>query len=188
MGDTMRPDWSGRLDASWRAAATPTCAAFIVAAPTNILYLCGFDGSAGLLVVTATGRFLLVDGRYEQAARQALADGQLGPLSVRLAAGPLKQALATVLDEMPAGDAAFEAEQLTVANLLEWQRAVPTRTFAPTYGLGERLGLIKEPLEPDATGRGRHRRGDDAGRILASGVPDHRRIGPEQRAAARTPW
>jgi Xaa-Pro aminopeptidase len=147
MGDTLRPDWSGRLDRTWRAAATPPCAAFIVAAPTNILYLCGFDGSAGLLVLTAANRYLLVDGRYEQAARQALAGGELGPVSIRLAA------LVTLLSEITAGDVAFEAEQVTVANLLDWQRAVPARTFSPTFGLVERSRLIKEPFELEAIRR-----------------------------------
>ena len=44
--------------------------ALLVTNLPNVRYLCGFTGSAGLLVVTARDQVLLTDGRYTEQARQ----------------------------------------------------------------------------------------------------------------------
>jgi Xaa-Pro aminopeptidase len=52
------------------------CDALIVTNPTNVRYLTGFTGSAGLVVVTADDAVLVTDGRYEtQAVEQITASG-----------------------------------------------------------------------------------------------------------------
>ena len=71
--------------------------ALVVSAPLNIAYLSGFAGSAGLLLVTREGLFLLVDGRYDVAARESLAAGKLGPVTVERVDGRYDQALASVI-------------------------------------------------------------------------------------------
>lgn len=43
---------------------------FLVSHLPNIRYLCGFSGSAGVLIVTALERLLITDGRYTQQAKQ----------------------------------------------------------------------------------------------------------------------
>ncbi|HLO07227.1 MAG TPA: aminopeptidase P family N-terminal domain-containing protein, partial [Terriglobales bacterium] len=43
--------------------------ALMVVHPPNIRYLCGFTGSAGILVITGKNRVLFTDGRYTGQAR-----------------------------------------------------------------------------------------------------------------------
>jgi Xaa-Pro aminopeptidase len=150
MGDSSRPDWSGRLSRAWSKAAADHRAALVITTPTNLLYICGFEGSQGVLLLTATGHSLLLDGRYEQATREAIAAGRVGPVDVKPVPSRFEQALATALASDPArvtGEVAFEADHVTVATLHRWQRAIPDRVFAPTSGLIEDLRAIKDAGE-----------------------------------------
>ena len=147
MGDLLRPDWSGRLNRAWRRAAADDRAALVVSNPTNLLYLCGFTGTAGVLVLTPTARYLMLDGRYEQSTREAIAAGDVGPVDVRPVPARLDQALAGVSSELPAGEIAFEADHVTVSTLRGWQAAMPTRSLIATSGLIEALRTIKDPQE-----------------------------------------
>jgi len=153
MGGMTRPDWAGRIDKTWRALDTPVCA-FVITTPNNLYYLCGFDGSQGYLVLTPTDRWLLVDGRYRFAAEAAVADGTLGPVSVVGIGSGFDKAFAELLDRLPPGNVAFEAEKVTVASHLEWQHRMPTRTFHPTLGLVERIRQIKDAVELSIMRRG----------------------------------
>jgi len=67
-----------------RAALGPLgCDAMVVTHLTNIRYLTGFTGSAGLLVVDEDGLLLVTDGRYEeQAAAQLAASGVHAGLAI----------------------------------------------------------------------------------------------------------
>jgi Xaa-Pro aminopeptidase len=147
VGDFLRPDWSGRLNRAWRAAAAGGRSALVISTPANQTYLCGFDGSQGLLVLSAAGPWLLLDGRYEHAFREAVSAGLAGPVRVRGVPGRFEHALATLLGELPAGEVAFEAERVTVATLQTWQTVMTARVFAPSTGLIEMLRALKEPYE-----------------------------------------
>ncbi len=146
MGDVVGPDWSGRLSRVWAPAATPADA-LVVSTPVNIKYLTGFDGTAGLLVVTPDRHCLLLDGRYEQGAAAALQSGRLAPVVISPVRGRFDTALAAVLAELGTRTVAFEAEQVTVATLAAWQRSNPGREFLPAYRTVERLRLIKDDWE-----------------------------------------
>src|SRR6187401_1992672 len=113
MGDQLRPDWSGRLTRAWQQAAAANRAALIVSTPTNLLYLCGFAGSQGVLVLSANARWLMLDGRYDQATREAIAAGDVGPVEVRTVPSRFDQALADVCASLPAGEIAFEGDHVT---------------------------------------------------------------------------
>lgn len=147
MGDPLGPDWSGRLDRAWRQVAGVAGAAFVVSTPANITYLCGFDGSQGLLLLGPNDRLLLLDGRYAQASREALAAGRLGPVTIRGVEGRFEAAMASALAQLPAGDVAFEAGHVTVARLAAWQKAVPARTFVPVADAIEALRAVKDNHE-----------------------------------------
>lgn len=147
MGGTLRPDWSGRLNRARLGAEAPGRAAFVISTPANLLYLCGFDGSQGLLVLTPSAQCLLVDGRYEQATRGAIAAGLVGPADVRLVPGRFDHALAGLLSELPAGEVGFEAERVTVATLQGWQAADTGRDFVATTGVVETLRAVKDEYE-----------------------------------------
>ncbi len=43
--------------------------ALLVTHPSNVRYLCGFTGSAGVLVITEKNRVFFTDGRYVEQAR-----------------------------------------------------------------------------------------------------------------------
>lgn len=146
MGDPAGPDWSGRLSRVWGAVA-PTARALVVSTPVNIKYLTGFDGSAGLLVVTAEESWLLLDGRYEQAAAGARAEGRLAPVNITRVPARFATALASLLAGLGPGTVAFEAEQVTVATLAVWERANPGTTFIPRYRTVETVRLIKDAWE-----------------------------------------
>lgn len=148
MGDLPGPDWSGRLDRAWRRAAEQArAAALVISTPANITYLCGFDGTQGLLVLTPRGHRLLRDGRYANAARAAQGRGALGPVVVRPVEGTFEAALAAAVAGLGEGAVAFEADQVTVTRLAAWQNAVPSRAFVPTSGVVEALRAVKDDRE-----------------------------------------
>jgi len=153
MNDTRRPDWAGRLDKTWQLM-DPAPAALVITTPANIYYLCGFDGSQGYLVLTSAERRLLLDGRYKDAARAAMADGALGPVSIVGVEGGVDKALSAQINGLTPGEIAFEAERLTVAGQLDWARLMPGRTWRPTFGLVEQLRLIKDATELAVMRRG----------------------------------
>ena len=147
MGDAIRPDWSGRLNRTWERAAASSLAAVVISTPTNLNYLCGFHGSMGLLVLTSGARYLLIDGRYEFAARREQETGALAPVTIRRVDGRFDRALSDLLAGLPAGDVAFESEFVTVAVLAKWQAGSPTRTWVPTSELVEDLRVVKDAHE-----------------------------------------
>jgi len=146
MGDIMRPDWPGRLRRAQRGVAERSQAALIVSTPANLTYLCGFTGSTGLLLITPADARLLLDGRYTHAARQSVAAGALGPVTVEGVPARFDTALKSILDREPAGPVEFEADQVTVATLAKWQRAI-NRTFTPTSGIIEAARVVKDAQE-----------------------------------------
>jgi Xaa-Pro aminopeptidase len=147
VGDTPLPDFSARLARLRGQAHARDLAALVIASPPNLQYLTGFDGSTGLLVVSASGADLLVDGRYEAVVRRRVGAGELAQVRVRGLSGSLGAALAEALADVSPGSIGFEAERVTVATLDGWQEAVPHRTFTRTTGLVERLRAIKDAGE-----------------------------------------
>jgi Xaa-Pro aminopeptidase len=58
-----------RLGLLQKEIASHKLDAMVVGHLPNIRYLCGFSGSAGLLVVTSVGAIFFTDGRYTEQAR-----------------------------------------------------------------------------------------------------------------------
>lgn len=113
----------------------------------NVRYLCGFTGSAGVLLVTESRSFLFTDGRYTQ---QADAEVQ-GAKVVIVRKAPLIAA-AEFLNEngkkWSIKTVGLEAEHLTVAAKAQLSKAT-SKSFSlrPTTGLVERLRIIKDANE-----------------------------------------
>ncbi len=64
--------WQHRRDLALVRAAEAGCSALLITHPVNVRYLCGFDGSAGALLMTPDRVVLATDGRYvHQAGIQA---------------------------------------------------------------------------------------------------------------------
>jgi Xaa-Pro aminopeptidase len=118
-----------------------------VSSPTNIRYLSGFQGSAGLLLVGSDDAWLLVDGRYDVEARQQAAAGRLGPVRIERVPGSYEVALGGRLAALAISQVGFEAAQVTVTRLAAWKRMAPSVDWQPTERLVERRRRVKEEWE-----------------------------------------
>jgi Xaa-Pro aminopeptidase len=141
-------DWPARLQSVRDRLAAHGVAAFVVSSPINIRYLTGFDGSAGLLVVAASGTHLLIDGRYEEAVRDARTSGRMADVEVERIQGRYDVALAALLVRMARSRVGVESDHLTLSTFERWRQGVEgTTTLVPVPGLVESLRIIKDAAE-----------------------------------------
>jgi len=126
--------------------------ALLVTHLPNILYLCGFSGSAGALVLTESGSFFFTDGRYTAQARAEVH----GP---RLVIGR-KPPLAAAADwltsrqgqraggRVPRFRTGIEAEHLTVAARNRFVTSLPSNfRLRETPPLVESARMVKDAQE-----------------------------------------
>jgi Xaa-Pro aminopeptidase len=173
------PDWPGRLSRVQQRLPTLELDALVVSSPPNILYLTGFAGSAGLLVVTSTEVRLLVDGRYDLVARQSAAAGLVAPVTITRVEGRYDQALAQTISWLGPRRVGFEAGHVTVATLRAWERGAAGHDWRPTDQTIERLREIKDDFEIGIFRRG--------GRLIdqvAARLPDLIRPGRSEQEIA----
>src|SRR5437762_84970 len=153
-------------------------ALFITHLP-NIRYLCGFTGSAGVLVLTRSRAVFFTDGRYTDQARTEVTVAK----TVVGKQNAFMEATKWLLDAK-VNLVGIEAEHLTIAGQRSLQqttkrrRGTPIR-LRPISFLVERLRMEKEPAEVDQI---------RAAVLLASSVfPDivkHIRAGTPERTIA----
>jgi Xaa-Pro aminopeptidase len=114
---------------------------FLVTRLSNIRYLCGFSGSAGVLLLTPRKARFFSDFRYrEQAAEQVSgADVIIYPdeLMKELRRRPLNMA----------GSIGFEALFLDVSTYNQWREIFPLLDWIPTTKLVEQIASVKDPDE-----------------------------------------
>ena len=103
-----------------------------VSCSTNIRYLCGFSGSAGVLLITDQDAVLFTDGRYTDQAREEVLGKQTKVRIVRKSA--LGAAGEWISTRKSARKVGFEATHLTVAD---------KRVLAA--GVGRRAKLVEAP-------------------------------------------
>ncbi|MES0279160.1 MAG: aminopeptidase P family N-terminal domain-containing protein, partial [Dehalococcoidales bacterium] len=101
-------DLSERLDRLRRLLAGKKMEALLVSQPDNRRYLSGFDGSAGLLLITRRDNVLATDSRYTEQARRQAPDYEI--LEIKGNWGGWMPALASRLGLK---ELHFEAEHLT---------------------------------------------------------------------------
>lgn len=70
MADFLPHDYARRVRAVGGVLAGAAAQWLLVTAPADIRYLCGFTGSAGVLLVSAEEVVLITDGRYTEAAAE----------------------------------------------------------------------------------------------------------------------
>ena len=169
MGESLRPDWSGRLRRLWRSRQGSSAPALIVSSPINIKYLTGFDGTAGMLLSTPSETWLLVDGRYEHAAREAQMSGALAEARIRRVEGRFDRTVTDLASKLAVEKCGFEAEHVTVATLEAWRRTLPSVNFTPTFRWVEELRVTKDALEVDRI-RAACQATSEVGRALAQWV------------------
>ena len=141
-----------RLDRVRSELDAAACDALLVTNLTNIRYLTGFTGSAGLLLVGATGAVLATDGRYKfQAAEQLAAAG----VDVRIEVGAVEgQQAALARAAAGIGRLGLEAASVTWARqrafAAEW---FPDAELVPTVAVVEALRRVKDELELELMAR-----------------------------------
>lgn len=140
---TLPPlDVAGRADRVRDAAADAGCDALVVSDLTNVRYLTGFTGSAGVLVVLADTLVLITDGRYqEQAADQLAAVGVDADLVITRDTVP---ALASAL--VGTDRVGLEADHVTWDAQRRWAEALAVEPV-PTLGLVLGLRAVKDEGE-----------------------------------------
>jgi Xaa-Pro aminopeptidase len=139
---------AGRLDRLRPALVDARCDGLVVTSLTNVRYLTGFTGSAGMLLVLPAEAILVTDGRYgTQAPEQLAANGV--DARVEVAAAPAQRDVAVAAVEV-AGVRRLGLE----AHHVSWarQRALggewfPELELVPTEGVVEQLRRVKDPGE-----------------------------------------
>ena len=167
--ETATPDWPARLRLLRGYCAKNSLDAFVVSTPHNLTYLCGFRGTAGLLVSTPRGEHLIVDGRYQTAATEILRANRLPGIDVERVERRYDLALGALLGRLKVGRVAFEAEHVTVATLGGWERSAGNVMWQPT----ERISHMRPRASASSV-----RRRAYAAPVLARGifprrVPEH---------------
>ena len=131
----------GRLRASLDDAG---CGALLVTSTTNIGYLTGFTGSAGLLLIDADRAVLVTDGRYrDQAPREVTAAGTEVEVEIAVAR---RQKL---LNGLTVGitNLGLEADSITWTDQRRYADWFDGTTLVATDGLVETLREVKDEGE-----------------------------------------
>jgi len=135
-------DYTGRQRRLAAALGERKLDAMIVSHLANVRYLCGFTGSAGVLLA-GPRPVLFVDGRY---AEQAEAESQ--GVRVSVAKSGLLSAAAAACVKRSVKHVGIEAEHLTVAQWVALDKAVGREIrLARSSGVIEELRAVKEPAE-----------------------------------------
>lgn len=100
----------------------------------DIRYLTGFTGSEGLLLLSLTDTYLLVDSRYTTQAREEAAECNVVEVRERM------PALASLLSGMGVVKLGFQADAVTVSQHNEFLRSLPDYSLVP---LGAELGTLR---------------------------------------------
>jgi Xaa-Pro aminopeptidase len=122
--------------------------ALVITHLPNLAYLCGFTGSAGVLVASESRWVLITDGRYAvqareqvQGARVVIAKGS----SLKTVSAALSQIVPLQRQRVAIG---IEADHMTVATRTAFAAVLPkTARLRETRDLVEHLRMIKEPEE-----------------------------------------
>jgi len=165
MDSPSSPDWAGRLHRVREALDARQLGALVISNGTNISYLTGFAGSAGLLLITPDEARLIVDGRYELAARQGIEAGRVAAVTIGRVEGRYDQALGQTVTWLAPRRVGFEAAHVTVATLGAWQRAASVPEWVPTEHVVERLREVKDAQEISVLRRGGGLISDVAGQL-----------------------
>jgi len=135
-------DVAARADRVRAAASEQGCDALVVSDLTNVRYLTGFTGSAGVLVVRPDDLVLVTDGRYrEQAADQLAAARVEADLAITR---DTDRVLGDVLAGI--GRVGLEADHVTWDGQHRWADAIAGE-LVPTVGLVLGLRAVKDDGE-----------------------------------------
>ena len=137
-------DVAPRLDRLRVALGGIGCDALVVTNPTNVRYLTGFTGSAGVLLVSTDSATLITDGRYEQQAAEQIAAARA---AVQLVITSTEQRERCLEAAAGCSSLGLEAASVSWAQQRRYAEWFPDLDLVPTEGLVEDLRAIKDPGE-----------------------------------------
>lgn len=139
-----------RLRKLRQALAARECEAILISQPENRLYLSGFSGSAGYLLITLKTAILATDFRYIEQAKAQASDYEIHHIT-----GDVADWLPGLAAELGLSEVAFEGANITVTQhgkLNDALSKAKSRTkLAPLDGLVESLRAVKEAEEIQLT-------------------------------------
>jgi Xaa-Pro aminopeptidase len=124
----------------------------LVGALTNVRYLSGFTGSAGLLAVTRDAARLVTDGRYRTQASEQLDSAGVAPL-IEIVVGRIPAQNESIVDLVhetvgaAGGRVGLEAEHVVWAQKRRWAELLLPSEPVATSGLVEGLRVVKDAGE-----------------------------------------
>jgi len=136
-------DYRSRQRRVAQAVESHHLGALLVTHLPNVCYLCGFTGSAGVLLVADGRPTLFTDGRYREQAH-----AEVQGAKVIVPKGPILDAAARVAAGLRIKTIGVEGEHLSLAAEATLARALHPKTRArSTRGLIEEQRMVKEPAE-----------------------------------------
>jgi Xaa-Pro aminopeptidase len=130
-----------RLEAVRKMIIEAEVDALLVTHPVNRRYLSGFDGSSGLLLISASQAYLITDFRYlEQAEKQA--EG----FTIIRRHDELYPGLAAIISEHGWSTIGFEAKELTYDSYREMEEKLKNK-WVPLTDTVEKLRMVKNDAE-----------------------------------------
>ena len=137
-------DMQGRLSRLIEKFESQGCESLLVTSLTNIYYLSGFTGSAGLLWVDGEKALLLVDGRYgEQAVEEVESSG--AQIEVEMVGSQQTERLKSIAKGTKA--IGLEAQSVTWSKMKLMEKTLENSDLVFTEGLVEELRQIKDEGE-----------------------------------------
>ncbi|MHB8169950.1 MAG: M24 family metallopeptidase [Thermincolia bacterium] len=125
-----------------QAMAAEDIDGILVLQPENRVYLSGFTGSAGILLVTVRESFLITDFRYAEQAAQQAPDFVVVEYS-----GVVTDKLREVIGQAGVKRVGFEKDFITVAQFQDWQEKLIGIEVIPRQGMVEKLRMVKDEQE-----------------------------------------
>ena len=135
-------DMKGRLSRLVEKFESAGCEALLVTSLTNIYYLSGFTGSAGLLWIEKDKALLLVDGRYGE---QAVEEVEKSGAQIEMVGSLQSEKLKTI--SKMTNRVGLEAQSVTWARMKNLEKIFENSELVFTEGLVEDLRQIKDKGE-----------------------------------------
>lgn len=176
-------DYRGRQRRVVQVLDARRLGALLVTHLPNVRYLCGFTGSAGVLLIADDQATFFTDGRYREQAR-----AEVHRARVVVSKGPVLDAVVRALVDARVKTVGAESEHMSVAAAGRLARMLRGKArVRPTRELVEEHRMVKEPAEIERI-RAAVRLGsslfDTAVAAIRPGVPE-RMVAAELEYAAR---